>query len=120
MFADMLVPDPEDLKSYVLQGHRQVLQLPGATGPKALPHWPTSHFFQLKIGTIWDATVATYEVPSTPQGLGPAPGVPESAPDRKQALGQHRKPMLMCFKDGTKKDVHQKCCFRHLFDCHGE
>ena len=71
MFADMLVPDPEDLKSYVLQGHRQVLQLPGATGPKALPHWPTSHFFQLKSGTIWDATVATYEVPSTPQGLGP-------------------------------------------------
>lgn len=75
MFANMVVPTPEDLKSYVLARHRHALQLPSPPGPETTPHWPTSHFTQLKTGTIQDATVATYEVHSTSQRLGRAPGV---------------------------------------------
>ena len=76
MFANLRVPNPEDLKSYVLARHRHALQLPSRPGPETTPHWPTSHFPQLKIGRRQDAIVATYVVFSKPQGLGPAPGMP--------------------------------------------
>jgi len=94
MFANVVVTTPEDLNSHVLASYRHALQLPSPPGPKSTPHWPTSHFVQLKIGRRQDATVVTYEVYRTPQGLGRAPEVLYNASDTKQALRHHRKPML--------------------------
>lgn len=74
MFASLRVPTPEDLKSWVWARHRHALQLPNAPGPETTPHWPTSHFTQLKIGRRQDAIVATYVVFSKPKALAPLLG----------------------------------------------
>lgn len=69
MFGNMVTPTPEDLNPHVLAWHRHALQLASPPGPKTTPHWPTSHFVQLKIGRRQDATVVTYEVQEPPKAL---------------------------------------------------